>query len=292
MRHRLIAGALVLAAFFFLMPTPLSAQGKKAKGAPPIDSAKLAPGEYVGKVKTTAGADRLFVVTVETVNLVYTGKGLKNYKGNNPAINQLVRLQNQLVQAQNRLAQLLNNPKSKPQQVTQAANKVQQLTAQLQNQALVVQAQLLAKASALTPEGLPPGYKLVKTTRQVEFQHIETVKVRAMFLPEEFDDKGEVKKYTAAEKLKLRGKDKHLPGYESSIDKMEVGQQVKVKLVKRPKRKPAEKEAEDKEAEKDAKATAKEDDGEKKLQVSLIILLKDAQGLSSLGEKGKRKRND
>jgi hypothetical protein len=310
MRHRLIGATLLLALTAALVPTALNAQGKKGKALPPLDSAKLQPGEFTGTVKTTTGSDRTFVATIESLNIVYTGKGLKAYTGNNQAIKQLVKLQNQLVQAQNNYVKVTSGKRPKAAQVNQAANKVQQLSIQLQNQAMVVQLQLIAQASAVTPEGLPPGYKLVKSVRDVEFQHTEAVKVRTMFLPEEFDDKGEVKKYSAAEKLKLKGKDKGLPGYESSIEKLEVGQKIKVKLVRRPKPKPApvekaeEKEPEkkvekvkekDKDKEKDEeprpKGKATEDDGEKKLQVRLIIILEEGKGgESSPGEKGKRKK--
>src|SRR5262245_40192923 len=50
----------------------------------------------------------------------------------------------------------------------------------------------------------------------VEFQMAEKAKVRTMLLPETFDSKGNPKKYTEKEKAELRGKDKGLPGFESS----------------------------------------------------------------------------
>ncbi len=309
MRHRLIGATLLLATIAALVPSALNAQGKKGKKGttlPPLDSAKLLPGELTGMVKTTVGPDRMFVVTIESQNIVYTGKGVKAYTGNNQAIKQLVKLQNQLIQAQNSYNSLASAKRPKAAQLNQAANKVAQLTIQLQNQAVAIQNQLIAQASVLTPEGLPPGYKLVKSTRDVEFQHTENVKVRTMFLPEEFDDKGDVKKYTAAEKLKLKGKDKKLPGYESSIEKIEVGHKIKLKLVKRPKPKPAPVEkTEVKEPEKKVeKAKEKEkepeelkekgkDDEEKKMQVRLIIILEEAKGTTpSPGDKGKRKKKE
>jgi hypothetical protein len=288
MRHRLIGGVL-LAAAILLLPMALHAQGKKNKNdQPPIDSAKLTLGKYFGTLKSVPGSDRTFIVTVEIATLVPNGKG-GNYKGTNAALQAISRLQNQINQAANQY----NNAR-KPQQKANALNRLVNLQNQLATQIAVLQLQ----ASALGPDGIPPGYKLVKHKRDVEFQHTENVKVRTLVLPQEFDDKGDIKKYTAAEKLKLRGKDKHLPGYESEPEKLNVGQKVRVTLVRRPKP-PVDKEKEAERAKltpEEKKAALKEDkekekeldEVEKKRQVNLIVIIEEAQEGASPGEKRKK----
>jgi hypothetical protein len=109
------------------------------------------------------------------------------------------------------------------------------------------------------------GYKTTTTWTEVEFQTTEKVKVRTMVLPDQFDEKGNLKKYTSKMLAELRGKDSQgLPGYESSLDKLEAGQRVSVQLVAAPARA--------------AKAKDKEDAGqaEKRMQVRLIVILAEA----------------
>src|SRR5262249_41956888 len=76
-------------------------------------------------------------------------------------------------------------------------NRINSLTQQLNN--------------AINAAGKPSRYDTKKYL--VEFQNNVTVQVRTMVLPEVFDDKGNPKTYTAAEKLALKGKDKKAPGY-------------------------------------------------------------------------------
>jgi hypothetical protein len=57
------------------------------------------------------------------------------------------------------------------------------------------------------------------------------MKVRTLSPPVDYDDKGNVKKYTAKELKKLRGKG-NLPGYPADFDSLREGQAVKVYLAK------------------------------------------------------------
>jgi hypothetical protein len=110
-----------------------------------------------------------------------------------------------------------------------------------------------------------PEFRVDIKRTDVEFQAKDDVKVRTMNLPEQFDEKGNIKKYTKQELAELKGKDKNLPGYESSIEKLEVGQVAKVTLVLVSK-KPA---TGDKE-------TAGVLGADKKMQVKTIVILADA----------------
>jgi hypothetical protein len=275
MRHRLF-GASLLTAVIVLFPAA-KAHAQKKKNEKPIDSAQLPAGsEYVGKLKTVPGSDRTFLVTVDFKTLVPIGK--INPRTANPNLQPILRTQQQIQEAQNRLARAKT-----PQQQQQQLQRLYDLQVKLQTQLN----QLLLKG--LTP----PNYKVVSNKRDVELQHVEEdrVKVRTLFLPEQFDDKGNIKKYTAAEKLALKGKDKTLPGYESSLEKLEVGQTVKVKLVAVKKKKSAK--ADDKEPDepKEKAKGKKDDDGEKKLQVRLIVIVEEAGSPSSPGDR-KKKKND
>jgi len=290
MRRRSI-GAILLIAALLLLPTALNAKGKrKAKNdEPPIDSAKLMPGKFFGTLKTVPGSDRTYIVTVETANLVPSGKG-GNYKGTNAALRRISSLQNQINQATNQYNRAKNASAR-----NNALNRLNTLTAQQQTQLLTLQ----LRSSGALNGGIPPGFKLVKKTQDIEFQHTELAKVRTLVLPVEYDDKGELKKYTAEEKRKLRGKDTHLPGYESSLEKLNVGQKLKVTLAKRPKppvdKEKAKEEAkltqeEKKELAKEAKEREKErDETEKKVQVKLLVIAEEAAEGPSPGDRPRKK---
>ena len=47
----------------------------------------------------------------------------------------------------------------------------------------------------------------------------------------QFDDKGNPKQYTKDELKALKGKDSDLPGYESTLDTLKIGDTVKVTLA-------------------------------------------------------------
>lgn len=132
------------------------------------------------------------------------------------------------------------------------------------------------------------GSVIVPSTRaktikyEVEFQASSKAKVRTLVLPEQFDDKGKPKKYTAKQLAELKGKDTHLPGYESSLEKLESGQVVRVTLRPAPPP-PAKAKAKDKDA---AEAAAKD---EKKMQATLIVILKEGDGGSSAAGPPKKK---
>src|SRR5262249_37754586 len=128
----------------------------------------------------------------------------------------------------------------------------------------------------------------------IEFQHRELVKVRTMILPEQFDEKGNIKKYTKEELKELKGKDKDLPGYESSLEKLEAGQVVTVTLAaySRPKPKPEDKPRPEDKVNPEDKINAKDldkvkPDEEKKMQVRVIVIKEEAP--SAPERKGRKK---
>jgi hypothetical protein len=301
--RRLVGVGLLLAAFALLLTPGSYAQnaGKNGKGNQvALDSSKLSAGEYVGMLKTVPGSDRLFNLEIQTVKYVPTGKPigrLPRLNGNtgpvrnyNHSVNRIARLQNQIASAQNQMAT------AKTLKAAQTArNKINNLAAQLQGEvvklqlaAVGVQAQLQAMGNAALP-----GFKPMVNKQLVEFQDREDVKVRTMILPEQFDDKGNVKKYTKEEKEALKGKDKTLPGYESALEQLEVGQKLRVVLVEVKKKSTARPRDKDKGPDKDAdkdkdKDLDKDPDAEKKMQVKMIVILEEAVTDTKPGRKGKK----
>jgi hypothetical protein len=111
--------------------------------------------------------------------------------------------------------------------------------------------------------------KVVQVQTDVSFTfNADAGKVRTFDPPANFDDKGNIKKYTREELKKLKGDDpdeKKLAGYKSEFGEIRVGDVVQVTLSvfkkKSPARKPARKKAKDA---KDAKDADKDKDDEAK----------------------------
>jgi hypothetical protein len=234
-------------ATFFLAVVNTDAQQRKGNipGGAPIDSSKLPPGTFVGTLKSLPSSDRMFTVEIETTQAVPTAGG----RGN-PAGSRVLQAQQRMIQAQQRLAQART-----PQQRQQAMNQF--LQAQMQIQRAIAQSQGRGGA----------GYKLSVQKKAIDFQASDKVKVRTLVLPEKFDEKGTLQKYTQKELAELKGKDKGLPGYESSLEKLEVGQIVQLTLAA---------------AAAPGKSPNKDADGDliadKTMQVKQILVLKEGTG--------------
>jgi hypothetical protein len=76
-------------------------------------------------------------------------------------------------------------------------------------------------------------YKVNNKKEEVTFEATDDVKVRAMKPPEQFDDKGNLKKLTREELRKLKGPNPRLPGYTAEFDSLMENQIVTVHLVKK-----------------------------------------------------------
>ncbi len=75
-------------------------------------------------------------------------------------------------------------------------------------------------------------YQVATTTKDVEWQATDDVKVRMLNPPPQFDDKGRVKKYTKKELRELKGDDK-LPGFPGEFSDIKQDQIIQVTLVKK-----------------------------------------------------------
>ncbi len=106
------------------------------------------------------------------------------------------------------------------------------------------------------------AFKVVGEHKDFDLDSSPTVVVRQAELPAQYDDKGNLKKYTAAELKELKGKNPDLPGYTAEFDNLTVGQTVRVTLAK-PK------------ADKD-KPKDKDAPEDKRPVVSMIVIVADA----------------
>ena len=309
---RRFIGAGLLTAFTLALPclTPALAQKKADPKADVIDSAKFAAGEHVGILETTPGSDRMFNLETEQDKLTPVGgKNNGNLNpGGNPRPPRPVNM-NRVNQAQQKIQQAVQHGQQAQAQLNSARNPQQAKTAQTslnkaQNELTKAQGdyqtavlQVMAQSNAQQNVtmlaairkynlSLPTGYKVSKLKSLVEFQGSETIKVRTMVLPQAFDEKGKPKKYTKDELAELKGKDSALPGYESSLEKLETGQKLRVVLAAR--KKPAAK-PKDKDADPDVeeKAPKDKDETEKKMQVKMILILAEAPALATPA-KGKK----
>jgi hypothetical protein len=284
MLRRLIGATLLLALAAVLATGNLFAQDQK-KAPAPKDSATFAVGEYTGTVKTTPASDRTFIVTLEDKKLVRVpgARGTGNipifagFPNLNSSYNKLVSAQTKYVQAATKVNNA-KNPKalaSAQQGLNNAAVQLEQAAINFKSNAVsagIINTAILNNATARSLRNV----RIQVTKTDVEFQTKDPVTVRTMVLPEQFDEKGNPKKYTKQELAELKGKDKSAPGYESALEKLEAGQTVKVFLTELP----VKKKADDKE--KDAAVK----DPEKKMQVKTIHILSEADP-----DKGKKKPN-
>jgi len=76
-------------------------------------------------------------------------------------------------------------------------------------------------------------YTVENRSQDMEVGTIDDVKVRAAQPPEQFDDKGKVKRLTSKELKELKGSDPKLPGYNAEFSDLHEGQYVLLTLVQK-----------------------------------------------------------
>lgn len=133
-------------------------------------------------------------------------------------------------------------------------------------------------------------YQVVQVSRDFDFQLTQNIKVRTKELPDKgFDEKGEIKKYTKEELAEFKGKDKNLMGYESSLEALHPGQTVLVALRIHKKAKPG---TLNTAAAKDKVEEKEIDDAsvEHKMQVTVLVILKDGDAPKPSATKGKKNK--
>jgi hypothetical protein len=107
-----------------------------------------------------------------------------------------------------------------------------------------------------------------KLTKNVELVGTESLKVRTMILPIEYDDKGKPKKYTKKELAAMKGPNKRLSGYTAEFDSLHADQKVRVSLAKVKKDK-----SKNKNKNKDKDKANERDLFEERLPATMIVIL-------------------
>jgi hypothetical protein len=265
MRQRWQYLAMIVVFSLAITPTEIVAQKKDKKAAQedyaatPADYAQIKnTKELTGTLQTIDGSSHTLTLRVEVPHYEPNPKYKPTMPKNGPNVNQqayqLAKMayeQWKLYQDIMKLQQTAAQAK-KPQDVQRAMQRYQNDLARWQLQ----QIQYTAKMNAAIAQGIAlmnndpnnQPFKVVASLMDYTLEIQDPVVVRKMFLATEYDDTGNLKKYTAQEKEELRGKDKTKPGYEAKFEDLLPSQEVKISLTP-----PKKKSDKDKEKDKDAK---------------------------------------
>ena len=261
MKNLVLAGLMTLALAVPALAQAKKEAPKKGTSVEEIDAEKLKPGELAGKVMTASSTSlqvRVDLVHIE-LNQAKAGKAI-NY-GNDPVIKELVRDQEYLAKLQQKV-RTARNPRQQHQAIEHLQRETQRLQQRLQQKA--VQQQLQAVAGKNGGQNL---FKEIHDYKDVNVELDAAVKVRTAFLPSAFDDTGNIKKWTEAEKKEMKGEgaDAKLVGYKASTSDLKPGQMVAVALAK-----------------------SKDKEAENKMRGSLVLITKEADETVSKGEPKKK----
>jgi hypothetical protein len=189
---------------------------------------------------------------------------------------QMWKTYNDLTRQQAKAAQAKNSK-----EYQRAMQRISQDMARLQQQIT----QLMFQGAAPFDPNNPP-FIVVTNTKDFDLEVEEKVVCRRLFLPVEYDDTGNIKKFTDKEKAELRGDDKTKPGYAAKLEDFQAGQELKIYLTA-PKKVEKDKDADkDKETDKDAKVP------EEVLRptANMVVMTKDAPSTTSPGDDNKKKK--
>ncbi len=231
-----------------------------------VDGDNLPAGTFTGKLTIVPGTDGSFTMKVE-FDHVQLKPGAANNQ--NRDVQRLVRDQERIEKTQVEIARARN--------MGEYNRLVQQLAGEVER--------LQAQTLRLQLQG-NTDYTIKKEFKDIDFHTADDVKVRIMTPPVQFDDKGNVKEYTKDELKALKGKDSDLPGYESTLDYLKVGDTIKVTLATpKPPKKDADNAADP--TKKDADTTTDPTDMKKGHAITLIVILSEDGGDNAKPKKGK-----
>jgi hypothetical protein len=260
----------------------------------------------LAKVDPVSSANRTFRLDIPYQYPITTkGKNRLNPRGTGTGgvhVPNTANLQSQmasLVREQEQI-QRIKNPVQREQKLAQLMMKMQSLQARMQLAQAHLEFQL---ERAMTRQAVRifnqakygPNTTLATAFKEFQMEAIDGIVVRRQNPPVEYDDKGNVKKFTKEELEQLKGKDKTLPGYTAAYEDLKAGQMLKVYVAK-PKSDKKDDKAENKANAADDKVeVAKKDDaalpGSDLPQVRMILILADAPDLSQDPMPQKNKKN-
>jgi hypothetical protein len=207
--------------------------------------------EVTGKVVSVNATDKSFTLQIDMAKA--------NPKGNQ----NLARTETHAAQEQERL-QRQEQDILRTRDPIQRAQKMQRLAADIERQ----QAQQTQQAAR-------QANNTVTVHKDFDLDAAADAKVRRQDPPVQYDDKGNVKKYTEKELKELKGPDTKLPGYAADWSDLKVGQMVKITLTK----------AQDKKDNNDNKDKNKADT---KPRASQVLIVKEAPEDADQGGKKKK----
>ncbi|HVS38073.1 MAG TPA: hypothetical protein VMS17_21120 [Gemmataceae bacterium] len=175
-----------------------------------LDGDILPPGQFAGTLTTVPGTGGSFTMKAEFDHVqLKPGAGL----GENRDVRDLIRDQERVERTQAEIAAARNRGEYN--------RLMRQLAGELEH------LELQTARVQLRESG---DYMIRKDFKDIDFHTSDDVKVRILNPPVQFDDKGNAKQYTPDELKAMKGKDADLPGYESTLDHLKVGDAIKVTL--------------------------------------------------------------
>jgi hypothetical protein len=192
-----------------------------------------------------------------------------NFKANNNQFANLMRHQNDLAREQ----QALSNAKN-PRDAQHHMNQI----AHLQNTIN----QEMMKLGNVNPNNMP--FKPVQHAKDFDLDIQENVVYRKMFLPQEYDDTGNLKTYSKEQIAELKGKNPNpKDSFSAKSDEFHPGQTVGVYLTPPPK-----KTSTKDDGGKDAKT---DDDKMQKPTVRMLVLMQEGTASSTTDKNPPKKKN-
>jgi hypothetical protein len=287
----------LLAILIALAPSDVVAQKKKdGKDKDKYPAATDADYKAIQKQKTLTG----MLVSIDNINLTLrveyphyeanpkykpprvTNPKAANYNAAANQQYQMWKTYNDITRQQQQAA-LAKTPKD----YQRAMQRLSQDMARLQQQVMQQMYQAGANPPPFDPNN--PPFIVVTNTKDFDLEVQDKVVYRKLLLPVEYDDTGNIKKYTDKEKAELRGDDKTKPGYMAKLEEFKAGQEVKLHLTP-PKKKEKDKDV-DKDADKEKDKDAKVVEEVLRPTVNMVVMTKDTPNTTSPGADEKKKRN-
>jgi hypothetical protein len=202
----------ILGSVVLLIPAASVGQDRKDKKKDTVTKEDTTPDDYknLAQVKEIVGKIAAVDVTAGTMTFTIEWSHWEPNKNAKAAkLNQKAQqLQQQLLREYDQIM-LAKNPVQRQQALMKFQVHLQQLQA--------------------TGANVQNMFHIVKSSKDFDLEVMENVKVARATLPTEYDDEGEVKKYTEAELKKMKSAD--VPGgYTAAPEDLRVGQTVKLFL--------------------------------------------------------------
>jgi hypothetical protein len=200
------------------------AKGTTPENAPPTTqqiTEKLPPGEYVGRLVGVDARANTLVLRITTQRQV-----LKNPDGPTRTFDQIVQ---DTTKEEQKIGQLyqdaaISRSMADYQRKQKEINKV---VAEFQQKSLPKQLNDMAQQQQ-NPQ--PVEYVTLTERKDAKLTAVGDVKIR-LREPPSFDDEGNVKKYSAEELRKLKGKEPFEPGYDGKLGNLRPGDYLRITLA-------------------------------------------------------------